>query len=94
MTRIADRVDHPRSPIGANSLTARLTPPTPGGCQACMICPQQHRYCFFATPREVSRPSAPASCNSLPPSTMAKARVWLEPLLKYCSVPVPSGFTV
>jgi hypothetical protein len=30
MTRIADRVDHPRSPIGANSLTARLTPSDAG----------------------------------------------------------------
>ena len=81
-------------PLGANFPTGRLTLPCREVSSVHDMPPEQLSYCFFATPRPTSRPSAAPNCNSLPPSRMTKARVWLEPLLNHCIVPVPSGFTV
>src|SRR5262245_37286017 len=50
---------------------------------------KQLGYCFFATPRltapgPILKLSAEPNCNSLPPSTIANTRAWLEPLLNHC----------
>ena len=61
--------------LGPNSLTARLALPCREVSSVHDMPPEQLPYCFRATPLPTSRPSAAPNCNSLPPSTMTKARV-------------------